>query len=205
MASAAPQMIPLRFQRLELQQKADLSPAGLAVVASAPGPREVIDALGGTDARDAVAALTLMLPRRQAVWWACLSTRLLSDTALSPDDIAALEVAESWVQTQATEDSEQAGELAERCDTGSPARWTAMAAHWSGPSIAPRGQQAIAPASHLAGVAARAALTLTVHHQALQGRLGYGDLLAIGIDLMHGDLGRQAQAGLRARLATGTA
>jgi hypothetical protein len=201
MASAA-QTIPLRFQRQELQQQADLSPEGLRVVATAAGPRELIEALAGPGAaRDAVAALALMLPRRQAVWWACLAARLLPEAALSPAEAAAIEAAEAWVQTQSAEDSERAADLAEQCATGSPARWAAMAAHWSGPSIAPRGQQAVLPAVHLPGVAARAALTLLVHHPAIGRRIGYGDLLAIGTDLMHGDLGRRAQASVRERLA----
>ncbi|WP_156678756.1 DUF6931 family protein [Sphingomonas profundi] len=197
MASAG-QTIPLRFQRQELQQQADLSPEGLAVVAGAAGPREVLAAL---PAPEAAAALALMLPRRQAVWWACLCARLLPDVAARPADGAAIEAAETWVQTQSPEDAEQAGALAEACDAGAPARWAAMAAFWSGPSLAPRGQQAVAPAPHLAGVAARAALTLLVHHPAIARRIDHGDLLAIGTDLMHGGLGRQAQAAARERLA----
>ncbi len=198
-----PQTIPLRFQRLELQQQADLSPVGLAAVATAAGPRELIATLDDpAAARDAVAALALMLPRRQAVWWACLTARLLPDAELAPADVAAVEAAEAWVQTQSVEDSDRAGELADRCDAGSPARWAAMAAYWSGPSIAPRGQQAVPPAPHLAGVAARAAGTLLVHHPAIAGRIDHGDLLAIGMDLMHGDLGRRAQARVRERLTT---
>ena len=197
-----PQIIPLRFQRQELQQQADLSPGALTAVVTAAGPRELIAALAGPDgARDAVAALALMLPRRQAVWWACLAARLLPDTAQAPADSAAIDAAEAWVQSQSSEDSDRAWELAERCDTAAPARWAATAAYWSGSSIAPRGQQAVAPAPHLAGVAARAALTLLAHHPAVGGRIGYGDLLAIGTDLMHGDLGRRAQAGVRERLS----
>jgi hypothetical protein len=201
MASAA-QTIPLRFQRQELQQKADLSPAGLKAAATAAGPRELIAALAEPEAaRDAVAALALMLPRRQAVWWACLIARLLPEAVQSPAEAAAIEGAEAWVQTQSAEDGERAFELAEQCGGDAPARWAATAAFFSGPSLAPRGQQAVPAPAYLTGVAARVAAVSLVHHPAIGGRIGFGDLLAIGTDLMHGDLGRRRQSALRERLA----
>jgi hypothetical protein len=201
MASTA-QTIALRFQRQELQQQADLSPAGLKAVANAAGPRELIEALAEPDeARDAVAALALMLPRRQAVWWACLMARLLPDAAQTRQDAAAVDAAEAWVQTQSAEDSERAYELAEQCAQDSPARWAATAAYFSGASLAPRGQEPVPPPAHLAGVAARITAVSLVFHTEVSGRVSFGDLLAIGTDLMHGDLGRRRQSALRERMA----
>jgi hypothetical protein len=199
-----PTTIPLRFQRAELQAKADLSPAGIAMLTRVPGPAELIAALAAMeDPRDAVSSLALMLPRRQTVWWACLGVRLIPDLADRPAELAAIEIAESWVQTQATDDCERAFPAAEACAMNAAAGWAAMAAFWSGPSLAPRGQQAIAPAPHLAGVAARTALIFTFHDPAVTDRIGYGDLLAIGMELMHGELGRRAQAAARERIASG--
>jgi len=52
-----------------------------------------------------------------------------------------------------------------------------------------------------AGVtAARTALLLAVHDTGLAGRLQPPDLLGIGLALMNGDTGRQAQAALHERL-----
>ena len=190
-----PQVIALRFQKAELQDKADLSPAALARLSTSTGPQDLITGLSTmADARDAISSLALMLPRRQAVWWACLAARLLPDLARRPADLAAVEIAESWVQTMSNEDAEQAFAASQRCAMNAAAGWAAMAAYWSGSSIAPRGQQDVAPAPHLAGVATRTALIFTYHDPAVVGRIGYPDLLAIGVELMHGQLGRTAQA-----------
>ena len=200
---SGPQIIPLRFQRSELRDKADLSPAGLTTLATVPGPQELIAALRAMpDTHDAVSALAIMLPRRQSVWWACLAVRLIPDLAGRADELAAVEVAESWVQSQAQEDCERAFELSQALPVEAAGGWAAMAAYWSGGSIAPRGQAAVPPAPHLPGIAARTALIFTHHDRAVSGRISYADLLAIGMELMHGELGRRAQAAARERLAS---
>ena len=198
---ATPSAIALRFQRQELDLKADLSPAGRTCLAAARGPQDLVTTLAGTgNTRDAINALAFMLPHRQVVWWACLGVRLLPDLASRGAELAAVEQAELWVQSAAPADAERAGELAENCDLHAAPGWTAMAAFWSGPSLAPRGQQAVPPLPFLPGVAARTALLLAVHDPALGGRLAAADLLAIGLDLMNGDVGRKAQAAVRERL-----
>jgi hypothetical protein len=202
MAAAA--VIPLRFQRQELQGKGALSNAGLACLAWVPGPQELLAALTQMNAhRDAMAALALMLPRRQAVWWACLAVRLLPDLTQRPAEQVAVEAAETWVQNQRMEECERALTASELCPIGAPATYAALAAYWCGPSLAPRGQQVVAPAPYLPGVAVRSALLLLLGDPALEGRISAADLLAIGWALMHGDSGRQAQAAVRGRLSPG--
>lgn len=197
-------VIPLRFQRQELQAKAALSNPGLACLSWVAGPQELLAALTQLEAhRDALAALALMLPRRQAVWWACLAVRLLPDLAQRPAEQVAIEAAEAWVQTQRVEDGERAQTAAELCPMAAAATYAAFAAYWSGPSLAPRGQQPVAPAPYLPGVGVRSALLLLLGDPVLGGRLSAADLLAIGWALMHGDSGRQAQAAVRGRLFPG--
>ena len=75
-----------------------------------------------------------------------------------------------------------------------------MAAFWGGPSIAPRGQQPVAPAPHLPGIATRTALLLLNHEPSLGERASLADWLEIGVALMNGDNGRQAQANVRSKL-----
>ncbi|WBH16693.1 DUF6931 family protein [Sphingomonas radiodurans] len=194
--------IALRFQRTVLQEKADLSPAGHAALSLAPHPTRFIEALAeGDNARDAVYALALMLPHRQAVWWACLATRLLPDSDESSDDRVAIEAAERWVQSGSPEDAEQAGVVAERSNSARAPGWAAMAAFWSGPSLAPRGQQAVAPPAHLPGVAVRTAMILLTHDPLFAGRASFADWLEIGLALMNGGNGRDAQTKLRERFA----
>lgn len=193
--------IPLRFQRAELEAKADLTPGGKAMLERIAHPERLIAALvEAGNARDAVYALALMLPHRQAVWWACLAVRLLPDLDRRRQDLAAVTAAERWVQGGSGADAEQAGDLANLCDPDFAPAWVATAAYWSGPSIAPRGQQAVPPAPHLPGVATRIALLLLAQEPALAGRIAFDDWLAIGMALMGGGNGSQAQAELRGRL-----
>lgn len=193
--------IPLRFQRAELEAKADLTPEGKAMLGRIAHPERLIAALvEAGNARDAVYALALMLPHRQAVWWACLAVRLLPDLDRRKQDLAAVTAAERWVQGGNGGDAERAGDLANACDPDFAPAWVATAAYWSGPSIAPRGQLAVLPAPHLPGVAARIALLLLSQEPALAGRVPFADWLSIGMALMAGGNGGQAQADLRSRL-----
>lgn len=194
--------IPLRFQRAELEAKADLTPEGKALLARIAHPEKLIAALvEAGNARDAIHALTMILPHRQAVWWACLAVRLLPDLDRRKADLAAVAAAERWVQGGGGGDAERAGELANACDPDFAPTWVATAAYWSGPSIAPRGQQAVPPAPHLPGVAARIALLLLPQEPTLAGRVVFADWLPIGLALAAGGNGSQAQAELRGRLA----
>ena len=196
--------IPLRFQKQELQQRAALSEAGLSCLTMITGPQEMIATLTQMgEHRDAIAALALMLPRRQAVWWACLVARLIPDLAKRPEEQVAVEAAEAWVQGQRAEESERALNAAEMCPMDAAATYVAMAAYWCGPSLAPRGQQPVPPPPYLPGVAVRAVMTLTLIDPVMIGRVEPVDLLGIGTALMHGDLGRNAQTAIRDRLATG--
>lgn len=202
MASVPAPAIALRFQRSVLREKADLSAAGLAALSQATHPAQFINSLANEgNARDALYALALMLPHRQAVWWACLAVRLLPGLNGDPNDVAAIEAAERWVQSASGSDAEHAGELAQRSDLGRAPAWAAMAAFWAGPSLAPRGQQAVPPLPHLPGVALRSALILLTHDPAMQGRVTLADWLTVGRALMNGGNGRDAQALLRERIA----
>jgi len=201
-APGQPTAIPLRFQRQELQLHAGLSAAGLAALPAVAGPQDLVVALTQTGAHgDAIAALAMMLPRRQSVWWSCLAVRLIPDLSARPAELFAVEAAEAWVHGQRPEDAERAQGAAEFCAPDAAATWAATAAFWCGPSLAPRGQQPVPPAAHLPGVAVRAAMTLTLIEPAVAGRLAAADLLTIGTALMHGDLGRGAQAEVAGRLA----
>lgn len=194
--------IALRFQRTVLQEKADLTPAGHAALSQAPHPARFVESLADSgNARDAVYALALMLPHRQAVWWACLASRLLPDSEETMESRIAIEAAERWVQSGSPEDAEQAGVVAERSDSRRAPGWAAMAAFWSGPSLAPRGQQAIAPPAHLPGIAVRTTMILLTHDPLFAGRASFADWLEIGLALMNGGNGRDAQTKLRERFA----
>ena len=80
---------------------------------------------------DAASCCAYLLPRREAVWWACQCVRA-SRKALLPVELAALDAAEAWVRTP-EEDLRQAA-LAFGADepTDSAAIWACRAAAFSG-------------------------------------------------------------------------
>jgi hypothetical protein len=100
------------------------------------------------------------LPKREAVWWACMC---VAHTA--PDDLpdaarAAREAAEDWVRQQTDQARRLAFERAQASGFITPEAWTAVAAFWSGDSMSPEGQPAVPPAPHLAGTAVAGAVAL---------------------------------------------
>ena len=78
------------------------------------------------------------LPAREAVWWACACSRL---SAASGTHLAAeaevREAAEEWVRKPTDEHRRAAMKQAETTGFGSAEAWAAIAAFWSGDSMAP--------------------------------------------------------------------
>jgi hypothetical protein len=81
--------------------------------------------------RDAVAYCAYLLPRQEAVWWACLCIRH-ADTARSAEEQAALQAAEIWVQNPSEESRREAMREGTRGNRDCAATWAALAAAWSG-------------------------------------------------------------------------
>jgi hypothetical protein len=180
--------LPVRFQRAELLNHADLSAAGRALVDEARGPEDLVDMLqASANRRDLLATLALILPKRQAAWWACLAARLLAPAAGSPE-LAAINAAEAWVQTQGDEDRFRAEAAADALDHDGAAAWAALAAFWSGGSIGPRDSAPVPPAPHLTGTAVRAALFMT----AAARPSAWSELVEIGLEILAGGSGRTA-------------
>jgi hypothetical protein len=103
--------------------------------------------------------LAQALPKREAVWWACTCVRQVSGPALAPKATAALTAAEKWV-ADPTEDNRRAAQAAAEAANGldTPAGCAAMAASWSGGSLAPPDKPALPPAEHMTGTAVAGAL-----------------------------------------------
>jgi hypothetical protein len=180
----------VRFQRAELAAHADLSPEADTLLMTARGPEDILEGLHRSGSnRDFLAALAMMLPKRQAVWWACLSARLLHPAKDSPE-AAAIQAAEAWVQAQSEETRASAGLAAEALDHEGAAAWAALAAYWSGGSIGAGGAPPVAPAPHLTGAAVRSALFMT----AAARPSAWGEMIAIGVEILKGESGREAFA-----------
>lgn len=199
---AQPVPVALRFRRAELKEEARLSEAALEILDETPQPTDFLKALeSGKLESDAVHALVFMLPHRQVVWWGCLAARLLPGLDQRKHELSAVETAEHWVQSQSDADAEKAGKLADKGDRSKGPIWVAQAAYWSGPSLAPRGQPEVAPAPFLPGVAIRGALTLLGVDPAFGKQVALAEWLPIGLALMNGENGKEAQGRVRDKFA----
>lgn len=114
-------------------------------------------------ATEAVRLAAHALPKREAVWWACMCADAVPaiSPGLAPADAAARQSAEAWVRKPADDALRRAAwDAAQATEFRSPEAWAAVGAFWSGGSMAPAGQPAVPPGEHLTGVAVSGAVLL---------------------------------------------
>lgn len=143
---------------------------------------------------DAVRFLAVALPKREAIWWACLCTRQTLGESPSPVDLKALELAEAWVYKPAEENRQLTMPAAEATQFKTPAGWAAVAAFWSGGNISPAEGAIVPPTEDLTGKAVIGAVMLA----AVQGgadkiKTHYRLFLKSGIHIANGGDGRVVQ------------
>lgn len=140
---------------------------------------------------DAVQFMAFALPKREAVWWACLCARSQVHDDTPAPALAVLTAAEAWVYRPTDENRRAAMELAQATQFDSALIWPAVAAFWSGGSLAPLNLPVVPPAPHLLGVAVSGAVTLAAVQiepaMAEQKRKRY---IEIAIDIANGGSGR---------------
>jgi hypothetical protein len=122
--------------RLELPPEAAAAVTGLQTAA---------EAITQLEARgfghDALRLAAHALPKREAVWWACMCADAVPDPVLAPVDGAARVAAEAWVRKPGDDALRRAAwDAAQKTAYRSPEAWAAVGAFWSGGSMAPPGQ-----------------------------------------------------------------
>jgi hypothetical protein len=141
---------------------------------------------------EAVRLTAHALPKREAVWWACMCAAAVPDPALKAADAEARLAAEAWVRKPADDALRRAAwEAAQKTEFRSPEAWAAVGAFWSGGSMAPEGQPVVPPGEHLTGVAVSGAVVMA----AVRGRPDragdrLGRFLAAARDIAGGGAGR---------------
>lgn len=153
----------------------------------APGqpPRKYFDALrSGGRLGEAVEFLTQALPRWEAVAWAARAVRDCGGPAGDPD-AAALKAALLWVQDPTEGRRRAAQDAAEAAEPDSPARMAALAAFYSGGSIAPADAEVLPAPRDAAGRCAAGAILMAAAlsddmDQALDASLRLGAAIAAG-------------------------
>ena len=165
-----------------------LEDAAQALLREQQTPRQYLDAL--TDAGhfpDAVRFLAAALPKREAVWWACQCARAARGNALAEPAAAALAAAEKWVADPSDANRRAAFTTAEPAGIGTPEGAAAVAAFFSGGSLAPPNLPAVAPGEHLTASSVAGAVLLTaVLTEPEKAAEKYRRFLSLGLDVNEG-------------------
>jgi hypothetical protein len=107
---------------------------------------------------DAVRFLAHAMPKREAVWWAWVCARR-SAGETPPEKIqAALDAAEKWIAQPNEENRRSAMAAAQRADLGTAAGCAALAAFFSGGSLAPPDAPVVPPGENLTAKAVSGAV-----------------------------------------------
>jgi len=100
---------------------------------------------------EATRLLAHALPRREAVWWACMCATHTEPPDLPEVDHKAREAAELWVRQPSDENRIAAKKKSDATAVATPESWIAMAVFFCGESITPEGQPVVPPKPHIAG------------------------------------------------------
>jgi len=164
---------------------APLEPASKELlVEDMPAPRFVELLASREQYLDAVRVVAHALSKQAAVDWACRCVRVAFGDDLSAVESAALAAAETWVTDPTEERRRQAG-LAADAAKQAPAGWAAMAAFWSGGSMAPPQAPVVPPGPTLTAHAAGGAIMLAaVSRHPEKAPQKYARFLELGRELM---------------------
>jgi hypothetical protein len=136
---------------------------------------------------DAIRLLAAALPKREAVWWACLCARQAHGTNPPAKVAAALAAAEKWVADPSEENRRAAQAAAEAAEMKTPAGCAAMAAFWSGGSLGPTHVPAVPPGEQLTGHGVSGAVMLAaVLNQPEKAAEKHRSFLDLGVNVASG-------------------
>lgn len=139
---------------------------------------------------DAIRFLAYALPKREAVWWACLAARSSLPPEPEPPLVEALKAAEAWVLKPTEENRRAALAIGEKVGAGSSPGWTALAAGWTGGSMGPADGPAIAPGDNLTPSAVSVAIIEAALAEGAEVHARFRTFLTQGLDIASGGTGR---------------
>lgn len=187
------ELVKVKLSAADAAKAVALTPEASAMLKPQATVADFISALMAAGLfKDAVDLMAQALPKREAVWWACLAARSRIDAETPPQVVMALEAAEAWVYRPTEELRRAAMERAEATRFDHPGVWAAVGAFWSGGSIAPPGQPVVPPGDALTGRAVAGAVTLSaVMRQPEHAPQKFETFLHQAIDIAKGGSGRQ--------------
>jgi hypothetical protein len=172
----------------EVCKKFPLGDEAKKLLTDTMAPKQFLDVLlEKKHYHDAIRLLANAVPKREAVWWACLCARSIVGAKPEPKVAAALQAAEKWVADPSEDNRRAAMPLAEAAEFGTPAGCAAVAAFWSGGSLGPPNVPPVPPPDHLtAHGAACAVLLAAVASQPEKAPDKYKKFLALGVEVASG-------------------
>jgi hypothetical protein len=172
----------------EVAQRFALGDGAIALLQDEMAPRQFLAVVmeKGLHA-DAARFLAHALPKREAVWWACLCVEQMLGPEPAPAAAAAVKAARSWVIDPSDENRRAAFPAAEAAKVGSPAGCAALAAFLSGGSLAPPNLTAVPPADHLtADMVAWSLAMAAVIKEPEKASEKYTSFLKLGLEIVEG-------------------
>lgn len=175
-------------QAAVLAKKAALEKPVLALLKPDQSPAQAVAALvAAQQFAPAVKLLAWALGRREAVWWACECVQAELDADAPPEERAALDAAHKWAASPSEENRRAAHAEAEKTGYGTPAGQAAVAAFWSGGSLAPPKLAVVPPPEHLLPTAvANAVILAVVQREPLAVPAKFAKYIALAADVAAG-------------------
>src|SRR4051794_4580304 len=145
-----------------ISSAAELSEEAMALAPPEVHPREYVGLLLAQALfEDAVRFVAHALPKREAVWWAWVCARRASGESPPAKIGAALQATEKWI-AQPNEDNRRAAmDAARTAEFGTAAGCAALAAFFSGGSLAPANAPVVPPGEHMTAKAVAGAVLLS--------------------------------------------
>jgi len=146
-----------------------------------------LDALIGQEHfADAVRFLAHSMPKREAIWWACLCIRPEKGAVVPPEAAAAQKAAEEWVAKPSDEKRRAAFAAGDADGMPPPVKLTCTAVFFSEGSMAPAGLPPVPPAEHLAATTVANAVILAAVAEPPKMPAKYKQYLTLGQDVAAG-------------------
>ena len=144
----------------ELLQHFELSEESEEHAVLDEAPTKVISKLVETENyHDAVTMLAHALPKREAVWWACLASKRTMDSEVALN-VSAVKAAEVWVREPTEPHRQQAKKLGEKAKNKTAAGWVATAASWCTGNMVEEEDISVPPPDFLYAHAVAASITM---------------------------------------------
>lgn len=145
-----------------------------------------------TEARqfaDAIRILSLHLPKPQSVFWAFHCVREFYPLPMDTEENAALDATMDWLTEPEESNRRTAMDAANASEFRSAASWVALAAFWSGGSLAPADLPEVPPAPALCAQGVTAALLMTATSgDPMSSQERFEQILRAGREILSGKL-----------------